>query len=112
MATAESSVSEMLAIVKSRQIQRAIFAEAANDPARAARHFLAAGHLELVLADDYADAGQHDLAFRSRLSAASCLWRGGDVKRARAVFNAMLKQHPGKAKIIKSTIAELDGKKP
>ena len=110
MAAAESPVSEMLAIVKSRQIQRAMFAEAAKDPVRAAKHFMAAGHLELVLADDYAEAGQKDLAFRSRLSAASCIWRGGDVKSARILFNAILKEYPGKSKIIKNTIAELEGK--
>lgn len=112
MATAESPVNEMLVIVKARQIQRAMFAEAANDPARAAKHFLAAAHLELVLADDYAEAGQADHAFRSQVSAASCLWRGGDVKHARALFSALLKKRPAKAKLIKATIAELEGKQP
>jgi hypothetical protein len=41
------------------------------------RHFLAAGHLALVLADDYEQVGETELAIRSRLSAGSCFWRGG-----------------------------------
>ncbi|MBI3821132.1 MAG: hypothetical protein HY289_00460 [Planctomycetes bacterium] len=110
MATGEFPVSDMLVTVKSREIQRGMLAEMAKNSGEAAKHFLAAAHLELVLADDYADARQNGMALRSRLSAASCMWRGGDVKRARALFTSMLKQHPGKAKIIKSTIAELEGK--
>jgi hypothetical protein len=112
MATAEFVVSDMLETVKSREIQRGMLAEMANDSAGAAQHFLAAAHLELVLADDFARAGQQVMAFRSQLSAASCMWRGGEVKRARALFKAMLKQHPRKTKIIKNTIAELEGKQP
>lgn len=111
MATVEAAVSEMLVIVKSRQIQRAMFAEAAKDPIRAAKHFLAAAHLELVLADDYAEAGQDAHAFRSRLSAASCLWSGGESKRAQSLFNALIKEYPGKAKVIKSAVAELKNRK-
>jgi len=107
MATAETAVSEMLVIVKARQIQRAMFAEAARNPGKAAKHFLAAAHLELVLADDYAEAGQERLALRSKISAASCLWRGGDVKRARTLFNSLIKENPDKAKVIKNTVAEL-----
>jgi hypothetical protein len=109
MAIAEGQVSELLAIAKSREIQRAMFAEASRTPSRAAPHFLAAAHMELVLADDYAAAGQSRLAFRSHLSAASCLWRAGEAKRARALFNSILKKYPAKAKIIKSTVAELEG---
>ncbi len=108
MATAETAVSEMLVIVKARQIQRAMIAEAAKNPVRAAKHFLAAAHLELVLADDYEEAGQDAHAFRSRLSAASCLWRGGETKRARALMNRLIKDHPEKAKLIKSAISELE----
>ena len=111
MATSQSPVSELLIIVKSRDIQRAMFAEMAKDPDRAAPHFLAAAHLELVLADDYAEAGKDSLAFRSKLSAASCLWRGGESKRARAVFNTLIKEHPGKEQLITSAVAELKGKK-
>jgi hypothetical protein len=112
MATVQSPVSEMLVIVKAREIQRGMLAELANDPAGAAPHFLAAAHLEFVLANDYAEAGQDPLAFRSRLSAATCLWRGGEIKRARALFNALIKDYPGKAKVIKSSLAELQGKQP
>ncbi len=108
MATAETAVSELLVIVKARQLQRAMFAEAARNPGKAAKHFLAAAHLELVLADDYAEAGQERLALRSKISAASCLWRGGEVKQARTLFNSLIKEYPDKAKLIKSTVAELE----
>jgi hypothetical protein len=110
MATAQTPVSELLVIAKSREIQRGMFAEMSKTPKRAAPHFLAAAHLELVLADDYAAAGQQRLAFRSKISAASCLWRAGEIKRARALFTAISNEHPGKAKFVKSTVAELEGK--
>ena len=112
MATVQTPVSELLIIATSREIQRGMFAEMSKTPERAAPHFLAAAHLELVLADDYAAAGQQRLAFRSKISAASCLWHAGEVKRARALFNAISKEHPGKAKEIKSTVADLEGKRP
>jgi hypothetical protein len=110
MPTADSPVSELLAIAKSREIQRGMLAEWAKRPKQAAPHFLAAAHMELVLADDYAAAGQQRLALRSKISAASCLWRGGEIKRARTLFNTIIKEYPGKAKLIKSTVAELEGK--
>lgn len=110
MATVQSPVSEMLVIVKARELQRAMFAEMANDPQRATKHFLAAAHLDLVLADDYTDAGQKDKAFRSQLSAASCFWRAGETKRARALFNSLIKGFPGKAKLVKNAVAELEAK--
>jgi hypothetical protein len=112
MATVQSPVSDMLVTVKSREIQRGMLAEMANNPTAAAPHFLAAAHLELVLADDYAEAGRDALAFRSQLSAASCMWRGGEIKRARALFKSLVKEHPGKEKLIKDTVAELEGKLP
>jgi hypothetical protein len=112
MATVQAPVSDMLVTVKSREIQRGMLAEMADNLAGAAPHFLAAAHLELVLARDYVEAGKHALAFRSQVSAASCLWRGGEIKRARSLFNALIKEHPAKAKLIKSTVAELEGKKP
>jgi hypothetical protein len=43
----------MLVTVKSREIQRALMAEIRRDRESATRHFLAAAHLELVLAADY-----------------------------------------------------------
>ena len=66
MATAQAPGSELLVTVKSREVQRGLQAELRGDRAAAARHLLAAAHLELVLADDYAQAGQADLALRSR----------------------------------------------
>jgi hypothetical protein len=53
MATAHVSVSDMLVTVKSRELQRGLLAEMHGDQTGAARHLLAAAHLELVLADDY-----------------------------------------------------------
>jgi len=73
----------MLVTVNSREVQRAHFAESAGDRDAARRHFLAAVHLELVLAHDYDQAAEPDLALRSRLSAASCLWSGGDIEQGR-----------------------------
>src|SRR5438094_236782 len=69
MSTEPSGVSDMLATVKSREVQRALLAEMAGDRAAATRHFLAAAHLEVVLAEDYAAAGAADLVLRAGLSA-------------------------------------------
>src|SRR5438874_4475634 len=80
----------MITTVKSREVQRAMLAEMAGDRNTAIRHFLAAAHLELVLAEDYAASGVDDLALRSRLSAASCFWRAGQIAEAQAIFNALL----------------------
>src|SRR5262249_24751710 len=82
-------VSDMSVTVKSREIQRGMLAELRNDRAATARHYLAAAHLELVLASDYAEAGQEELAMRSRISAASCLWRAGRVDQARGELQAL-----------------------
>src|SRR5207302_2092555 len=97
MSTEPVGVSDMTATVKSREVQRALLAEMAGDRAGAARHFLAAAHLELVLAEDYRQAGADDLALRSRFSAASCFWRAGDLARARSVLDALLDAHPEQA---------------
>ncbi len=107
MATEPAGVSDMTATVKSREVQRAMFAEMAGDPTAAARHFLAAAHLELVLADDYTAAGMADLALRSRLSAASCFWRGGQVLQAESVFSDLRREHPDQAAQIDSVRADL-----
>src|SRR5437879_5434532 len=86
-------VSDMVARVKSREVQRALLAEMAGDRAAAIRHFLAAAHLELVLSEDYATAGVDDLALRSRFSAASCFWRAGQISQARSVLDSLLQTH-------------------
>jgi hypothetical protein len=97
----------MAATVKSRELQRALLAEMAGDRAAAARHFLAAAHLELVLAEDYAAAGSSDLALRSSISAASCFWRAGEVARAQSLFDEMLRAHPEQLSAIQQVIADL-----
>jgi hypothetical protein len=107
MAMQPAGVSDMAATVKSREVQRALLAEMAGDRAGAARHFLAAAHLELVLAEDYTAAGADDLAFRSRISAASCFWRAGDVPRARALFDELAQATPAQAAAIQQVMADL-----
>jgi hypothetical protein len=101
-------VSDMLVTVKSREVQRAMPAEMRGDLRAAARHFLAAAHLELVLADDYAQAGQPDLALRSGISAASCFWRAGHPEGARPAFDELLQSHPAQADTIRQVIEELE----
>jgi hypothetical protein len=102
-----SGISDMAATVKSREVQRAVLAEMAGDRAGSMRHFLAAAHLELVLAEDYAAAGADDLAWRSRISAASCLWRAGEVSRARSLLNTWAQTAPAQAAAIQQVIMDL-----
>ncbi len=107
MSTAQAPVSDMLITVKAREVQRAMLAEMRGDREDANRHFLAAAHLELVLANDYEQAGEADLAFRSRLSAASSFWRGGQVVPARQLFESLLQSTPARAAEIQQLIADL-----
>lgn len=108
MSSVQSAVSDMLVTVKSREVQRGMLAEMRGDRAGAIRHLLAAAHLEFVLADDYAQAGQDDLALRSRLSAASCLWRASQPEQARMAFDRLLQEHPDQAAEIRHVMAELE----
>jgi hypothetical protein len=107
MSTAAASVSDMLVTVKAREIQRALFAEMSGDRAAARLHFLAAAHLELVLARDYEELGDAVAVYRSRLSAASCLWRGGEIEKGRRTLGELLAQQPDRAAAIQQAIAEL-----
>ena len=102
-----SPVSDMLVTVKSREVQRALFAESAGDREAARRHFLAAAHLELVLAHDYDEAGEPDLALRSRISAASCLWSAGDIDQGRQALEKLQVQYPAQTTAIAEVMAEL-----
>jgi hypothetical protein len=108
MATVHAPVSDMLVTVKSRELQRGMLAEMRGDRTGAARHLLAAGHLELVLADDYAQAGQLDLALRSRLSAASCFWRVGRSDHAHELFEATIQEHPAQEQEVREVIVALE----
>jgi hypothetical protein len=100
-------VNNLLGTAKSREVQRAMIAEMRGDRVSATLHFLAAGHMELVLAADYTAAGQTDLAIRSRVSAGSCLWRAGQAIQARTVFDAIIKEYPARAVEFQAVIAEL-----
>ena len=100
-------VNNLLSTAKSREVQRALLAEMRGERSQAMLHFLAAAHMELVLATDYASAGDNDLALRSRLSAGSCFWRGGEYQRANAEFESLLRELPDHACEIQKVIAEL-----
>lgn len=97
----------MLVTVKSREIQRGMQAEMRGDTANARRRFLAAAHLELVLAGDYAESDEPELAWRSRLSAASCFWRGGESELARKTFSDLQTEVPEQAEEVRQIISEL-----
>jgi len=107
MSTEPSPISDMVATVKSREVQRAMLAEMAGDRPAATRHFLAAAHLELVLAEDYAVAGATDLALRSRISAASCFWRAGQVTQGQQLLDELQEAHPDRAAAIEQVVADL-----
>jgi hypothetical protein len=107
MAEESFPVNNLLSTAKSREIQRAMLAEMRGERSTAALHFLAAGHMEQVLAVDYELAGNNDLALRSRLSAASCFWRAGQPNQARIVFDGLLQQCPERAAEIQKVMAEL-----
>lgn len=108
MATVHAPVSDMLVTVKSRELQRGMLAEMRGDRTDAARHFLAAAHLELVLANDYTQAEQSDLALRSHLSAASCFWRAGRSDQARELLATLMQEHATQKPAIQQIIAELE----
>jgi hypothetical protein len=80
------TLSEMTMTVKSREVQRGMLAKMGGNAEEASEHFLAAAHLELVLFGDYEQAGDGELARRSRISAASCFWRAGEIERAQSLF--------------------------
>src|SRR5260370_39310064 len=107
MADESFPVNNLLGTAKSREVQRAMLAEMRGERSNAALHFLAAGHMELVLAVDYESAGESELALRSRLSAASCFWRAGQPNQARGLFDSLLHQFPARAPEIQKVMAEL-----
>jgi hypothetical protein len=93
----------MLVTVKAREFQRGMLAEMQKDQAAASKHFLAAAHLELVLADDYRSVSDEEMVVRSLISAASCFWRGGQPAQADRVFDDIRQNFPNEA----GTIGEL-----
>src|SRR6267143_291406 len=97
----------MLVTVKSREVQRAQFTESSGNREAGRRHFLAAAHLEIVLAHDYDEAGEPDLALRSRISSASCLWSAGQIEQGRQALEKLQAQYPAQTTAISAIIAEL-----
>jgi hypothetical protein len=112
MSTIPQAVSDMLVTVKSREVQRGMVAEMQKDRPAATRHFLAAAHLELVLASDYTEAGQIELARRSRVSAASCLWRAGRFEQARQELEQLSREFPAQTPAIQQVLADLEKTHP
>lgn len=100
-------VSDMLITVKSREVQRAMLAEMRGEAATAQKHFLAAAHLEQVLADDYREAGDLELCRRSLISAASCFWRAAELARAKHLFDELQKGDPSRSAEIDQVIDDL-----
>lgn len=107
MVTAVSEESELFITAKAREIQRGMLAEMRGDRAAAERHLLAAAHMELVLAEDYAAAGQELQAARSKVSAGSCFWRAGEVERGRQVLEEVIRNYPMQAAAARNAIDDL-----
>lgn len=107
MSSVQSAVSDMLVTVKSREVQRGMMAAMGAQPDDARRHFLAAAHLELVLADDYETSGDTELSRRSRISAASCFWRAGDTGEAQTIFDELSQADPSRASEVQEVIDDL-----
>ena len=107
MGTTAVPISDMLVTVKSREVQRALLAEMRDDRRVARRHFLAGAHLELVLAADYEQAGEEELAVRSHLSAASCLWRAGEYEQAQHLFEELRTARPTQTQAVQQVQTEL-----
>ena len=112
MSVVQAPVSDMAVTVKSREIQRGILAEMRGDRAAAGKHFLAAAHLELVLADDYAAAGEPEISLRSSLSAVSCLWRSGHTERASNLCDGLMATSPQDAPEIQEIMDDLRDRYP
>ena len=111
MILAQNVVSDMLVTVKSREVQRGLLSEMGGRTKQAHQHFLAAAHLELVLAGDYEEAGDVELARRSRISAASCFWRAGEQDRAQPIFSELVQEDPDRRGEIEELLEELQGKR-
>ncbi len=107
MSSIQSPVSDMLVTVKSRELQRGMSAAMSGQPGNARKHFLAAAHLELVLAGDYEETGEAELARRSRISAASCFWRAGETDEAQGIFDSLSQADPQRASEIQEVIDDL-----
>ncbi len=107
MSVIATPVSDMAITVKSREVQRALQSEMRGQKVDAKRHFLAAAHLELVLADDFERAGDSQRWRRSIVSSASCFWRAGDIERATEIFSELMAADPLHAAEIQEVMSEL-----
>src|SRR5262249_47802398 len=100
-------VCDTLFTVTSREVKRAILAEQRKDEESAVRHFLAAAHMFVVLAEEYADNAQFDLALRTRENAICCFWPAGHERQARLLFEELKQDNPVFAGDIDSIVLDL-----
>jgi hypothetical protein len=63
--------------------------------------------LELLLTHDNDLAGEPDLILRNRMSAASCLWSGGEIEHRRQALEKLVAQYPTQASAIAELMAKL-----
>ncbi|MBW3598086.1 MAG: hypothetical protein KY475_12510 [Planctomycetes bacterium] len=59
------------------------------------------------MAGDYEQGGELELARRSRLSAASCLWRAGRSDEAQPIFDALAQADPARAAEVQEVLNDL-----
>jgi ABC-type transport system involved in multi-copper enzyme maturation permease subunit len=104
----DSQSSQMLLAIKSHQIEEGASAETRGDKRMTVRHFLAAAHLELVLAEEYESRARYELAVETRKSAACCFWRAGDVAKARSLFEELRRGNRFLAREIDEVVRELE----
>lgn len=112
MSVSQRPISDLHVTVKSREVQRAMLAEMRGDKEGAIKHFLAAAHLELVLAGDFESAGNQALALRSYLSAISCFWRAGQQERAANLSEEVSNRNPSSTSEIEEVLADLKASYP
>ena len=60
-----------------------------------------------MIASDYDEASDAELARRSWISAASCFWRAGESDEAQAIFDTLSQADPPRANEIQEVIDEL-----
>jgi hypothetical protein len=94
MSTTRSAELDYLIALKTRELQRAWLAERAMPPKDAHKHYLGGAVLELLLADEYSQAGEVRLARRSKISAATCYWRAGLQSYANEVLEDLRRDDP------------------
>jgi ABC-type transport system involved in multi-copper enzyme maturation permease subunit len=102
-----SQISDMLVLVTSREVERGELAQTRGDTQNAIRHYLAAAHMCLVLAEEYADNAQFESALRSRKNAVSCFWRAGHTLQARLLLEELKQENQFLSQEIDGVVLDL-----